>query len=112
MAYRKKKDKKCHYFAQANSLKLGLKKFWTKDKDRARKEVKQLNDRTAWKPVHPNDLTIDEKKKVMESLIFLSEKRYSTVEGRVCANGSTQRSRIPREKIFEPDSDYWVRADD
>ena len=64
-----------------------------------------MSDRTVWKPVHPDDLTIDEKKKVMESIIFLSEKGYGTVKGRVCANGSTHRSHTPR-KSFEPYGDY------
>ena len=41
----KKKDKKCYFYAQAHSLKLGLKKSIKKAKDGARKEVKQLNDR-------------------------------------------------------------------
>ena len=55
-----------------------------------------------WNPVYPNDLTKDEKQKVMESLIFLLEKRDGTIKGRVCANGSTQRSHIPGEKLSIP----------
>ena len=41
----------------------------------ARKEVKKLNDRTARKPVHPNELTKDKNRKAVESLICLSENR-------------------------------------
>ena len=59
-----------------------------------------MNDRTVWK--HPNDLTIEKKKKVMESIIFLSEKTYGAVKGLMCTNGSTQRSHIPREKASRP----------
>ena len=40
MANRKKKDKKCYFFAQAHSLKVGLKKFGKRDKYGAHKEVK------------------------------------------------------------------------
>ena len=83
---RKKKHKKRCFFAQMHSLKLGLEKFGKKGKDGARKEAKQLNDRTVWKPAHQNDMTIDEKKKMMKSLIFLSEKRDGTVKGRMCDN--------------------------
>ena len=74
MANRKKNDKKCHCFAQPHSLKAGFKKLGKKGKDVAHEEMKTLNDRTVWKPVHPNDFTKDEKWKAMESLIFLSEK--------------------------------------
>ena len=77
MANRKKKGKKCYYFAQEHSLKSGLKKVGKKGKDRAHKEVKQLNDKTARKPVHPKDLTIDEKKKSngKSNLPFRKERR-------------------------------------
>ena len=78
MASRIKKVKECHYFTQAHSLKEGLKKFRKKGKDGVHKEVKQMNDRTAWKPVHPNDLTTDEKRKFIESIIFHTEKRDVT----------------------------------
>ena len=33
----------------------------------------------------------------MESLIFLTKKRDGRVKARVCANGSTQRSYIPKD---------------
>ena len=96
MSNRKNKDKKCHCFAQANILKVGLKKFGQKGKERARKEVKKLNDRTEWKTIYPNNLTKDEKRNAMESLIFLSEKRDRTMKGRMYANESTQRIHIPK----------------
>ena len=79
-----------------------MKKFGKKGKDRARKEAKQLSDRTVWNPVHPNDLTMCEKKKAIKSLIFLSENRDSTVKGRTSANGSTQRSHTPIKKASIP----------
>ena len=41
MANRKKKGKKCIFFAQARSLKAGLKKFGKKGKKGARKEIKK-----------------------------------------------------------------------
>ena len=63
MAKIKNKDKKCCCIAHAHSLKSAIKKLGKKGKDGAHKKVKQLNDRTVWKPVHPNDLTTDEKKK-------------------------------------------------
>ena len=38
----------------------------------------------------------------MESLIFLLKKRNGTTKGRIRANGSTQRSFVPREKSLIP----------
>jgi hypothetical protein len=44
-----------------------------------------------------------EKKRAMESLIFLNEKRDGeTVKVRMCANGSTQRAYISREEVASP----------
>jgi hypothetical protein len=43
-----------------------------------------------------------ERKRAMESLIFLNEKRDETVKARFCANGSTQRAYIPREEASSP----------
>ena len=64
--------------------------------------MKKLNDRTAWKTAHPSDLTIDKKRKAMESLIFLTEKRRKSRKGRSCANTSTQRSHVPKEETSIP----------
>ena len=38
----------------------------------------------------------------MESLIFLAEKRNGDIKVRYCANGSTQRSYIPKEQATSP----------
>jgi hypothetical protein len=43
-------------------------------------------------------MTILERKRAMESLIFLTEKRDETIKARVCANGSTQQAYIAREE--------------
>jgi hypothetical protein len=47
-------------------------------------------------------MTMLERKRAMESLIFLTEKRDETVKARVCANGSTQRAYIAREEASSP----------
>jgi hypothetical protein len=43
-----------------------------------------------------------EKKRAMESLIFLVEKRDGRVKARTCANGSTQRDYISKEDAASP----------
>jgi hypothetical protein len=47
-------------------------------------------------------MTLIERKRAMESLIFLTEKRDKTIKARACANGSTQRAYIPREEALSP----------
>ena len=58
-----------------------------------------------WKPLHPNDLTNDEKCEAMESLKFLSDKRHNSMKGQVCFNRNMHRSYIPKEGTSSPTSD-------
>ena len=59
---------------------------------------RQAADRLVCKPISIKELTPLEKKRAMESLIFLVEKRDGTVKGRTCAAGSTQREYMDREE--------------
>lgn len=93
---------KFHNFVVTYSLKKGLKEFGKKGYDAAFGEVKQLHDRVVFRPVNVNDLTPLEKKRALESLIFLVEKRDGRVKGRACANGSTQRDYINKEDAASP----------
>ena len=47
-------------------------------------------------------MTSIERKRSMESLIFLNVKRDETVKARMCANGSSQRAYIAREDVSSP----------
>jgi hypothetical protein len=84
--------KKFYQFIQTYTLNKGIKKFGIEGKRAAFKEMKQLHDRIAFIPVRVEDLTELEKRKAMESLIFLVEKRDGRKKARTVANGSTQRS--------------------
>jgi Reverse transcriptase (RNA-dependent DNA polymerase) len=95
-------NNKNHSFLETYSLKKGLKHFGAKGYDAAFGEIKQLHDRVAFKPIHIKDLTQQEKKRAMESLIFLVEKRDGRVKARACANGSTQRDYINKEDAASP----------
>eukprot|EP00978_Attheya_sp_CCMP212_P028345 scaffold97713_cov22-Attheya_sp.AAC.1 len=89
-------------FAQTFSLNRGIKVFGEKGKDAAFKEVKQLHDKVVFEPIRLTDMNPKERKRAMESLIFLVEKRDGTVKARTCANGSTQREYIEREDAASP----------
>jgi hypothetical protein len=89
-------------FVETFSLKKGLKHFGDKGYDAAFGEIKQLHDRVVFQPKHIKDLTQQEKKRAMESLIFLVEKKDGRIKARACANGSTQRDYISKEDAASP----------
>lgn len=89
-------------FAQTYSLNKGLKVFKERGHAAAKKEMRQLHDRVVWEPIAVSELTTLERKRALESLIFLNEKRDGTVKARTCANGSTQRSYIGKEDATSP----------
>jgi len=91
-----------HCNVQTYSLKQGIKKFGERGKQAAMKELRQLHDRVVFEPVDVSKLTSDDKRKAMESLIFLAEKRDGTIKGRACANGSIQRTYIDKEDAASP----------
>ena len=93
-------DQKC--FAQTYSLEKGLSKFKEKGKQAAVKEISQLVNRRVFQPIKLEDLTLPEKQKAMNSLIFLTEKRDGTIKARACANGSVQRNYINKEDAASP----------
>ena len=84
-------------FVETYSLKKGLKKFKERGHQAAVGEMKQLHDRVCFCPINPNTMTTTERKKAMESLIFLTEKRDGRIKARTCANGSVQRQWMDKE---------------
>jgi hypothetical protein len=53
-------------------------------------------------PISVDELTNMERKRALESLIFLTEKRDGNKIGRTCANGSTQRGYVGRDEAASP----------
>ena len=72
------------------SLKAGINKFGDQAKASAHKEMKQLHNRSCFRPVHKHSLDKFKKHRAMESLLFLTEKQDKTIKSQHCANGSTQ----------------------
>ena len=89
-------------FLVTYSLNKGLKKFKQKGFDAAKGEMKQLHDRSCWKPIDVSTMTPTEKAKALESLIFLVEKKDGRIKARHCANGSKQRNWIDPEDAASP----------
>ena len=72
-------------------MKRGLKLFGDRGSAAVSKEMKQLHDRKVMKPVKKNMLTDQERKRALNYLMFLKEKRDGTIKGRGCADGRSQR---------------------
>ena len=64
------------------SLQKGIKKFGQRGRDSAYKEMKQLNDRKCFNLIHKLSLNKTEKKRVMESLIFITKKKSGEIKAR------------------------------
>ena len=94
--------KEAFHFVQLCSLSKGLKKFGQKGRDAAYKEMKQLHDRVVFGPTRVEELAELEKRRAMESLIFLVEKIDKSIKGRACANGSYQREHMERDEATSP----------
>ncbi len=55
-----------------------------------------------FEPQHAWDLSDDNKKKALLSLIFLRQKKNGAVKARSCANGNPQREHITKEEAAAP----------
>ena len=84
------------------TLKAGLKEWKGRATDAAQNEMKQLHFRDTFKPMHWKELTHTQKATVLESHMFLKEKRDGTIKGRTVAGGNKQRDFISKEEASSP----------
>jgi hypothetical protein len=64
--------------------------------------MKQLHLRNTFRPMHWKDLDGTQKATVLESHMFLKEKRDGTIKGRTVAGGNKQRDYIPKSEASSP----------
>ena len=79
-----------------------MKKFGDKGKKAATEELDQLHKRNCFEPIDVSKLTTTEKKKAMDSLLFLTEKRDGRVKGRLVYNGKPTRQWLNKEEAYAP----------
>jgi hypothetical protein len=84
------------------SLKSGLKEWGDKAYIAAESEMKQLHFRDTFKPMHWSELTETQRLTVLESHMFLKEKRDGKIKGRTVAGGNKQRDYISKEDASSP----------
>ena len=74
------------------SLKKGLELFGNKAEAATGKELQQIHNMDTYTPMHPNELSSEEKAKALRALFFLTEKRNGDIKGRKVADGRKQRT--------------------
>jgi hypothetical protein len=84
------------------SLKAGLKQWGTRARKAVHSEMKQLHFRDTFKPLNRHEMTPEQNKTVLESHLFLKEKRDSSIKGRIVAGGNKQRDYVPQEDSSSP----------
>ena len=89
-------------FAQQYILQKGLKIFKEEGKAAALKEMDQLHRRNCFTPISIATLTTAERKKAVDALMFLSEKRDKSKKGRMVYNGKPTREWLSREDSASP----------
>mgnify|MGYP001951138350 CR=1 FL=1 len=87
---------------QTYTVKQGIRKWGNKGYSSAIKELEQLHSRTCFTPLKLKDISRMERKKAMEAVTFMVQKRDETVKTRMCANGSTQRVWMDKEDKSSP----------
>ena len=83
--------------AQQYSINKGIALFGDRGRKSVTKELQQLHDYATYTPVHAHELTEEQRREALASLMFLIEKRCGKVKSRACVNGSKQRDYTPKE---------------
>ena len=84
------------------TLKAAIKMWGSDAKIAAEAEMKQLHWRNSFKPVRWSELSDEKKKTILESHIFLKQKRTGEIKGRTVAGGNRQRGFIDKEESSSP----------
>jgi len=88
--------------AMSYSLKQVIDKLGQASKQAAMKEMKQLHDRACFMPIDLKTMSTTEKRSVLESLIFLTEKKDGLIKDIHCANGNPQCQWMDQEQVSSP----------
>ena len=84
------------------SPKEGLKEWVEKVHSSAKSNMKQIHLRNTFITIHRRDLTYEVCQMVLESHMFLKNKRDSKIKGRNVSGGNKQNTYIPKEDVSYP----------
>jgi hypothetical protein len=84
------------------SLKAGLREWGVTARTAVKSEMKQLHMRETFRPMHWSELSQSQRQMVLESHMFLKEKRDGKIKARTVAGGNKQRGYISKEDASSP----------
>ncbi len=83
-------------------MKAAIKKWGEQAQFAISKEIKQLHWRNSYKPHHWHALSKKQKEQVLESQIFVEQKRDGTIKARKVIGGNKQHDYITKEDVSSP----------
>ena len=84
------------------SMKAGMKQFQSRGAKAITTKLSQLHFRDTFEPVDSRHLSKEERSQVLESHLFLKEKRDLTVKGRMVARGNKQCGTMDKTEVPSP----------
>ena len=84
------------------SMKAAIKKWGQEAEYAITKEMKQLHWRDSYKPKHWHELTKKQKEQILESHIFVEQKRDGLIKARKVIGGNKQQDYITKEDVSSP----------
>ena len=84
------------------TMERGLREFGEDGIKAVAKEMQQLHDREVLEPTKYEDMSREQKRKVLRYLMFLKKKRCGRIKGRGCADGRSQREYTMKEDASAP----------
>jgi hypothetical protein len=84
------------------SMKAAIKKWGEQAKFAISKEIKKMHWRNSYKPCHWHSLSKKQKEQILESHIFVEQKRDGTIKARKVIGGNRQRDYITKEDVSSP----------
>jgi hypothetical protein len=91
-----------HVVMTQHRIKRGLQEYGKAGAEAVIAEMQQLHDQAVIKPKRSKMLTINEKKKTLNYLMFLKKKRCGMIKGRGCADGRKQRLYKTKKETSAP----------
>jgi hypothetical protein len=91
-----------HQHVITYSLTRAIKKFGKLAKQSAHGEMKQLHDRKCFQAIYSESLSDIERKRALQLLLFVVEKKSGILKSRHCANGNPQHQWMDREEVSSP----------
>ena len=95
-------DHVVHSVIMQLSLKKGLKEFGKEGEEADIKEMQQYHDMETFRPRYAHELTGDERREALSSLMHLKKKRNGKIKGRSCADGRPQRKVSTKDEVASP----------